>query len=136
MGNLDASTEIYEQRLLITGDFEDAETYDEFRRRVQVVPDVRNLLWHAIYMSPSERLEKADQRLSWTETLALDTQAEYALLETKGVADVNLRVGVDPFGAAFVLGRARSAGERDKAIAAVRSVEGIRDVVDYIDVRP
>jgi hyperosmotically inducible protein len=136
MGSLDASTEIYEQRLLITGLFDEASVYDDFRARVQKVPGVRRLLWHAVYMSPSEQLEKSEQILSWTQTTALDTEAEFALLETKGVADVNLRVGVDSFGTAYVIGRARSVGERDKALETVRKVGGIREVVDYIDVRP
>jgi len=136
MGNLEASTEIYEQRLLITGLFDDSETYDEFRRRVQEVPGVKRLLWHAVYMSKSEQLAQDRPILGWTEITTLDTKSEFKLLETKGVADVNLRVGVDAFGTAYVLGRARSAGERDQALAAVREVEGIREVVDYIEVRP
>ncbi|MDX1711050.1 MAG: BON domain-containing protein [Rhodovibrionaceae bacterium] len=136
MGNIEASTEIYEQRLLITGLFDDAETYDVFRRRVQQVQGVRELLWHAVYMSKSEQLEHSETIIGWAEITALDTKAEYSLLQTKGVADVNMRVGVDAFGTGYVLGRARSAGERDQALAAVRKVEGIREVVDYLEVRP
>jgi len=136
IGNIEASTEIYEQRLLITGLFDDADTYDEFRRRVQQVSGVRQLLWHAVYMSKSEQLAQSEKILTWAEITALDAKAEFSLLETKGVADVNMRVGVDAFGVAYVLGRARSVGERDQALAAVREVEGIREVVDYIEVRP
>ena len=136
IGNIEASTEIYEQRLLITGLFDDADTYDEFRRRVQEVPGVERLMWHAVYMSKSEQLAQTKPILGWTQITTLDTKAEFKLLETKGVADVNMRVGVDAFGTAYVLGRARSAGERDQALAAVREVEGILEVVDYLQVRP
>jgi len=40
LGTIKASTEIYEQRLLVTGLFDDEELYKEFRDRVEQVGDV------------------------------------------------------------------------------------------------
>ena len=40
LGTIKASTEIYEQRLLITGSFEHTQVYDEFLTRVEAVDGI------------------------------------------------------------------------------------------------
>lgn len=136
IGNIDAATEIYEQRLLITGLFTDREDYDSFKRQVEAVEGVKQLYWHATYLTPEQKEARDEELLSWTQAIALDTEIGVALFNDKGVADVNYRVAVDPFATAYLMGRARSGDERAKALAAVRGVAGVRRVVDYVDVRP
>jgi hyperosmotically inducible protein len=41
--SIKASTEIYEQRLLITGLFDDKAVYDDFEKKVRAVPGVKKL---------------------------------------------------------------------------------------------
>ena len=57
-------------------------------------------------------------------------------LDTEGINSLNYRVAVGALGEAFVLGRAFTAAERDKALAVVRNTSGVTNVVDYVEVRP
>lgn len=135
LGTIKATTTIYEQRLLITGLFDDEALHDEFKKGVEAVEGVKKLYWHAAYISEEEQ-EERDDLLSWDEVLAENTKAEGRLIGTAGVADVNFRVTVDVFGTVFLLGRARSEGELDKALAKARDGEGIKKAVNYAVVRP
>lgn len=136
LGTIKASTEIYEQRLLVTGLFDDQETYDTFRSRVQAVEDVKRLYWHVTYMSEADQELNASQLINWPEALKLDTEVGLDLVGTKGVADVNLRVAVDAFSTVYLLGRARSQQEMEKAVEVASQTEGVKKVVNYVEVRP
>ena len=43
---------------------------------------------------------------------------------------------LDPFALVYLLGRARSQGELDLALATARNTEKVRKVVNYVEVRP
>jgi len=131
-----ASTEIYEQRLLVTGIFDDQALYDRFKRQVEGVRGVKRLYWHVAHMSAAEQNRRSAELLGWADALALDTKVGANLIGTRGVADVNYRVAVDSFAAVYLLGRARSGEEKAKAIATAREVSGVKRVVDYVEVRP
>ncbi len=131
-----AATEIYEQRLLITGLFDDKATYDRFRKRVGAVEGIKKLYWHASYMSEAEQERQKDRLLGWTDALALDTKVDAQLLATRGVANVNFRSAVDSFATVYLLGRARSGEELKKALAVARGTKGAKRVVSYVEVRP
>ncbi len=134
--SIKASTEIYEQRLLITGLFGDKATYDRFQTRVGTVKGIKKLYWHAAHMSKADQERRKDQLLGWAEAVALDTKVEVRLLATRGIGSVNFRVAVDAFGAVYLLGRARSGEELKKALAVARGTRGAKRVVNYVDVRP
>jgi len=136
VGTIQASTEIYEQRLLITGLFDDPAKYQAFKRQVEAVEGVRQLYWHVRYMSEAQQKQAGDRLMSWDETLALDTKVGAALIAELGVSHVNYRVAVDSDGAVYVLGRAHSRAEERRALSEARSISGVRRVVDYVDVRP
>lgn len=135
LGVLNAATTVYEQRLLITGLFEDKALYDHFKSSIQNLEGVRTLCWHVAYLNPNEQ-RKRERLLSWDDVLVLATKAEGRLIATRGVADVNFRVAADAFGAVYLMGRARSQEELDKAVARVRDGEGVRKLVNYAFVRP
>lgn len=134
LGTLDASTEIYEQRLLVTGLFDDKALHDEFRQKVGEVAGVRALYWHVTYMSDADRASAG--LLSWDDVILLDNRVGLKLIGDEGIADVNFRVAADSFAKVYLLGRARSQGELDLALAAARGTEGVKDVVNYVEVRP
>ena len=131
-----ASTEIYEQRLLMTGLFDDKATYDGFQKKVKQVPGVKKLYWHVYYMSDADQEKNKAKLISWDDALVLDTKVGANLVGTRGIADVNFRVTVDSYGSVFLLGRARSQEEKDKAVQVARQTSGVRKVVSYVDVRP
>jgi hyperosmotically inducible protein len=134
VGTIKASTSIYEQRLLVTGLFDDKPTYDAFEQGVRAVKDVKKLYWHVIYMPKAEQERR--KLLDWGDVVLLETKAEGRLIGTAGVADVNFRVAGDAFGTLYLLGRARSQPEHAKALARVRDGDTVKKVIDYADVRP
>lgn len=134
MGTIQASTEIYEQRLLVTGVFDDKALYDRFERQVRTIKGVKALYWHVAYVAKGDA--RRAQMLDWADATIMATKAQARLLGTGGVADVNFRTTTDSFATAYLLGRARSSGEAKKAIARVRDGDGVKNVVSYVDVRP
>ncbi len=136
LGTIKASTEIYEQRLLLTGLFDDAELYEEFRTRVMEVEDIKELYWHVEYMSEEDQEANEDEMLDWVDAIELDAHVGIHLIETAGIADVNLRVAVDSFASVYLIGRARSQEEMLKAVEVSSETEGVGVVVNYIDMRP
>jgi hyperosmotically inducible protein len=134
LGTIHASTEIYEQRLLITGIFSDKSTYDAFEKKVRAVKGVKKLYWHAIYMSEAD--QKTAGLQPWTQVLEIGTKAQARLVGTAGVADVNFRTTADSTGTVYLLGRARSSEEAKKALARVKDGNGVKKTVNYVEVRP
>lgn len=131
-----ASTEIYEQRLLVTGIFDDEELFKDFSAKVRKVEGVKELYWHVIYMSEADQEKRDAELLDWPDAVLLNTKTGLSLIGTRGVADVNFRTAVDSFSTVYLLGRARSQPELEKALAAVKETEGVAKVVNYAVVRP
>jgi hyperosmotically inducible protein len=134
METIKASTEIYEQRLLITGLFDDKKLYDGFEKDVRAVEGVKKLYWHVKYMSAED--QKKAKLLDWPDVLVMSNKAQARLVGTAGVADVNYRTAADSFGTVYIIGRARSQEEHDKALARVRDGDGVKKVLDFVEVRP
>ncbi len=136
LGTIKASTEIYEQDLLITGIFADQETHDKFLDEVRKVRGLKELHWHAVFMSDAERERRKAELLAWDDVLVLETKVDVEMVSTRGVADVNFRTAADSFGTVYLMGRARSDEELKKAIGTVAKTDGVREVVSYAFVRP
>lgn len=133
---LKASTEIYEQRLLVTGIFDDKALFDDFSAKVAAVEGIKELYWHVVFISAEEREKRKAELLGWDDVLVLNTKVGIDLIGTRGVADVNFRTAIDSFSTAYLLGRARSQNELDKALATIEKREGVAKVVNYAVVRP
>lgn len=131
-----ASTEIYEQRLLITGIFDDKKLFDDFNAKVRKIEGVKELYWHVIYMSEEEQEKREEELLDWPDAVVLNSKVGINLISTRGVADVNFRTAVDSLSTIYLLGRARSQPELDKALATVKETEGVAKVINYAFVRP
>lgn len=138
LGTIKASTEIYEQRLLITGLFNDKKLYDKFYADVKKIKGVKKLYWHVTYLpeKEQERLEKNKQLLDWADALSLDVNVGLNLVGTRGVADVNFKVVADAYSNVYLLGRARSQPEMDKAVKVARETEGVKKLYNYAYVKP
>lgn len=134
MGTIKASTEIYEQRLLVTGVFDDKALYDRFEKQVRTVKGVKALYWHVAYVAKGDARRK--QMLDWADATVMAAKAQARLVGTAGIADVNFRTTSDAFATVYLLGRARSGEEAKKAGARVRDGNGVKKVVTYVDVRP
>jgi osmotically-inducible protein OsmY len=134
LGTIKASTEIYEQRLLVTGVFDDKALYDRFEREVRAVKGVKKLYWHVAHVPAGDARRKT--MLDWGDTTVMSTKAQGRLIGTKGVADVNFRTTADSFGTVYLIGRARSKEEASKALQRAKDGNGVKKVVNYVDVRP
>lgn len=134
LGTVKASTEIYEQRLLVTGIFDDKKLYDRFERDVRALKGVRKLYWQVTYLAPDDARRK--QLLDWGDVTVMAAKAQGRLVGTVGVADVNFRTTADAYGTVYVIGRARSGAEGKKALGRLQDGKGVRKVVNYIDIRP
>lgn len=138
LGTIRASTEIYEQTLLVTGLFNDPETYRKFENGVRNVPGIKKMHWHVSYMTAEAEAQakQAGTLMDWADVLAFDGKAKARLIGTAGVADVNFRVTADAFGNLYLLGRARSGEELKKALSRLESGDGVKKVYNYAFVRP
>ncbi len=136
LGTIKASTEIYEQRLLVTGLFDKKDLYDDFLAKVNEVQDVRALYWHVVYLNPAEQETRKAELIDWPDAMILDNKVGLQLIGAAGVSDVNLRVAADAFSTVYLLGRARHQGELDKAIRLARETAGAKKIVNYIELRP
>ncbi len=134
IGTAKASTEIYEQRLLVTGLFDNKAVYDKFQQGVRNVRGVKQLLWHVTYMTKAD--QQKNKLMDWPDVVAMEAKARGRLIGTAGVADVNYRVTGDATGTLYVIGRARSAEEENRAIKRLWDGENVKNVVNYIQVRP
>ena len=87
-------------------------------------------------MSEKEQKVREEEILDWVDTMKLDVRVGISLIETAGIADVNLRVAVDAFSNVYLIGRARSEREFEKAVRVSAETEGVGVIVNYIEVRP
>ena len=136
LGTIKASTEIYEQRLLITGLFDDRKLYHDFEKRVRAIKGIKKLYWHVRYMSTKAQEKNAKRMIDWKDAIILDNKVGLKLVATKDVADVNFRVAADAFASIYLLGRARSKKEMELAVKVARETDGVRKVYNYVEVRP
>ncbi len=138
LGTIRASTEIYEQRLLITGLFNDKKLYDKFLADFKKIDGVKKLYWHVTHMTEKEQeaQEKKKELLDWVDALSLDVSVGLNLVGTRGVADVNFKVAADAYSNVYLMGRARSRPEMDKAVKVARETEGVKKLYNYAIVRP
>lgn len=136
LGTLKASTEIYEQALLITGIFDDRAKYDKFRAEVNKVKGVKKLHWHARYMPAGEQASRKAQMVDWKDALVIEAKVRGNLIKTRGISDVNFKTAIDAFATVYVLGRARSSEEMKKVLEVISRTPGVKKVVNYGYVRP
>jgi osmotically-inducible protein OsmY len=138
LGTIKASTQIYEQDLLITGLFAEGKTYRKFEKGVRAVEGVKKLYWHVAYINDKAKEDAiaAGRMMDWKDVLTLKTKAQARLIGTAGIADVNFRVTADPFGNLYLMGRARSDEELKKAIGKLKEGDDVKKVYNYALVRP
>ena len=74
LGTIKASTEIYEQRLLVTGIFSDAKTYKQFETGVRKVDGVKKLYWQVTYMTDKAKEDAiaGGRMMDWPDVLVFE----------------------------------------------------------------
>ena len=108
-GIISVSTEIYEQRLLMTGIIEDPAYYNAFLAAIKAISGVKELYWHVTQMSEAEQEAEGDALLSWADTLTLEAMVAANVVPATGVNEVNYRVTTDSFSTVYLISVGRSA---------------------------
>ncbi len=132
---ISVSTEVYEQHLLVYGIMEEKAMFDGFNAEVAKIPGVRKLYNKVIHMTEAEQEAQEDRMLGFAEGLKVKAKIELDWLDTAGLESLNFRIAVDPMGIAYVIGRAKSEAERDRALAVAGNAEGVKRVRNYTFIR-
>jgi len=132
---ISVSTAIYEQRLVVYGLLDDQSIVDGLRKDVGGVKGVKTLYWNVRYMSKEDQEAKKDEILGFAGATKAQATIESNWLRTDGVSSLNYRAAIDPLGNAYILGRAFTAEEEALVLADAKKVSGIKNVVDYVEVR-
>lgn len=133
---ISVSTLVYEQQLVAFGVVTDRTKFRNLERDFKNISEIKRLRWHVTYMSEAEKTRRDAELLGIAETVAAKAKIEAEWLKTDGIESPNFRVGIDPLGTAFVLGRAASKDERRKALDIVQRTEDVKKLRNYAFVRP
>ena len=143
---LDVSVDVWEQRVMLTGTLDDAGTRDgvaklagaddrikAFHNEIQVVSTAQM----------DHRRQQAEQKDSGekggirqtVDDVWIETRIKAKLLTASGGTSVNY-FWRSVRNAVYVIGRARSTGEREKVLAIIRGTDGVKGVTHFIEVKP
>ncbi|MBE9557380.1 MAG: BON domain-containing protein [Proteobacteria bacterium] len=121
------TVEVYEANVLLTGTVSDPEAKDTAGAVTASAEGVGNIFNEVQVIEDSSPRDKA-------EDLSVENRLKTSLRGSARINSFNLRWhSVD--GVVYILGRVKSQKERDKVLEIVRSVKGVKDVVDHIVVR-
>lgn len=121
------TVEVYEANVLLTGTVSDPEAKDTAGAVTASAEGVGNIFNEVQVIEDSSPRDKA-------EDLSVENRLKTSLRGSTKINSFNLRWhSVD--GVVYIFGRVKSEKERDKALEIVRSVKGVKDVVDHIVVR-
>ena len=132
---ISVSTEVYEQHLLVYGIMDEKAMFDGFNAEVGKIAGVKKLYNRVVHMTEAEQEAQENNMMGFAEALNVKAKIEFEWLDTPGLESLNFRIAVDPMGIAYVLGRAKSAEERDRAMAVAGNAEGVKRVRDYTFIR-
>ena len=143
---LDVSVDVWEQRVMLTGTLDDAKMRGDvanlaradkrikaFHNEIQVVSTAQR----------KQRRQQAERKDSGkkngvgqtVDDVWIETKIKAKLLTASGVTSVNY-FWRSVRNAVYVIGRARSTGERDKVLAIIRGTDGVKGVKHFIQIKP
>ena len=143
---LDVSVDVWEQRVMLTGTLDDAGTRDgvaKLARADKRIKAVHNEIQVVSAAQREQRRQRADRKDSGEKSgirqtvndVWIETKIKAKLLTASGVTSVNY-FWRSVRNAVYVIGRARSTGERDKVLAIIRGTDGVKGVTHFIEVKP
>jgi osmotically-inducible protein OsmY len=120
--------DVYEQRVLLAGTVTAQEARETAGAVAASTQDVASVINEIQAMKDSSLRDKA-------EDLSIENRIKANLRESSAVNSFNLRWR-SVNGVVYLFGRVVNEQERDKALAIVQAVSGVKDVVNHIAVRP
>lgn len=122
------TVDVYEQNVLLTGTAAGPSARDTAGTVAASTKGVATVINEIQIMKDASLRDKA-------EDLSIENRVKASLRESTGINSFNLRWRCVN-GVVYMFGRAMSDSERDRALAIVRSVSGVNEVIDHIAVRP
>lgn len=143
---IDVSTDVWEQRVLLTGTLDNAKERAAVERLVRRDKRIKRLYRHIRIVSnkaKQARRKQAESKDSENKSgfgqtvndFWIETKIKGQLVFAKNVTSVNYRWR-SVLNDIYVIGRADSAVERDKVLRIIRQTEGVKSVRHYIQIKP
>lgn len=143
---LDVSVDVWEQRVMLTGTLDDARTRGDVAKLARADKRIKafhNEIQVVSAAQREQRRQRADRKDSGEKSgirqtvndVWIETKIKAKLLTASGVTSVNY-FWRSVRNAVYVIGRARSTGERDKVLAIIRGTDGVKGVTHFIEVKP
>ena len=143
---VDVSTDVWEQRVMLTGTVDDRASRASAVKLVRADKRIKALYNHIKVVSTALRDRRREQTESddgsskqgvdqWVNDVWIETKIKGQLLTDFGVTSVNY-FWRSVLNDVYVVGRAKSRGERNKVLKIIRETEGVRSVTHHIVVRP
>ena len=129
------STLIYEQHLVVYGVTTNPVLATDLRQEMAAIGNLKKLSWDVVTLTPAQKEARVDL-MDTARSAKAGGIVESAWALQPGLESTNFRIGIDSLGTAFVMGRAKTQGEKARALSIVRGTEDVRKVVDYTFIRP
>jgi osmotically-inducible protein OsmY len=125
---VDVNTDVYEGQVLLTGSVKKPEDRAKAEAIVRGINGVRQVF------NDIQVTEEGGFRAS-AKDFAIETKLKANLLTASGVTSINYRWRAVN-GVVYLLGLARSQEELDKVLGITRQMDGVRDVVSHVFIKP
>ena len=143
---IDVSTDVWEQRVLLTGTLDSAKERSAVVRLVREDKRIKKLYRHIVIVSKAKKEERradAGEKDSGKKggvgqsvsDFWIETKIKLQLLTADRVTSVNYRAR-SVLNRTFVIGRAGSVAERNKVLEIIRQTDGVKSVRHYIEIKP
>ena len=143
---LDVSVDVWEQRVMLTGTLDDARTRGDVAKLARADKRIKafhNEIQVVSTAQREQRRQQAERKDSGEKSgvgqtvddVWIETKIKAKLLTASGVTSVNY-FWRSVRNAVYVIGRARSTGERDKVLAIIRGTAEVKGVKHFIEVKP
>ena len=127
------TSDVYEQRVMLTGIVETAEQKEKAGALVKTVERVKWLYNELRVVSKVDREKGAVE--GFVDDTVIETKIDAQLLDASGVNSRNYRWR-SVHGHVYVLGRALSAAELEKVRQVIKGIEGIQSLTTHVQIRP
>ena len=142
---LDVSTDVWEQRVLLTGTVSDTKTRQDVLRVVQADRRVRAVYDEIQMVSKEEQARRRDAVKNKNPNKKegvdravndfwIETKISAQLITTRGVTSVNYRWR-SVRNTVYLIGRARTKAELNKVLGVIRATEGVAGVKAFVDIK-
>lgn len=127
------TSDVYEQRVMLTGIVEKPEQKAEAGKLAKGVEDVK-IVYNELRVIPKVERDKGAVE-GFVDDTVIETKIDGLLLDASGVSSRNFRWRA-VHGHVYVMGRALSNEELAKAKGVIKGVKGVRSLTTHVEVRP